>query len=70
MTLVFATNNTHKLQEVRALIGEHFELKSLNDIGCYEDIPETGSTFSENASIKSHYIYNKGISNNYVLTKI
>lgn len=59
MTLVFATNNIHKLEEVRVLMGNNFELKSLNDIECYEDIPETGSTFRENASIKSHYVYNK-----------
>jgi XTP/dITP diphosphohydrolase len=59
MTLVFATNNHHKLEEVRKMIGNGFELKSLNDIGCYEDIPETGLTFRENASIKSRYVYSK-----------
>ena len=57
--LVFATNNVHKLEEVAAKIDGKIKLLSLNDINCYDDIEETGSTFNENASIKSHYIYNK-----------
>ena len=57
MQLVFATNNQHKLEEVQALTGAHIELKSLNDIACFDDIPETGDTFRENASQKSHYIF-------------
>jgi len=57
--LVFATNNRHKLEEVSAKIKGRFELLSLDDIGCTDDIEETGTTFSENASIKSHYIYQK-----------
>jgi XTP/dITP diphosphohydrolase len=57
--LVFATNNAHKLEEVAAKIAGRIKLLSLNDIGCYDDIPETGATFSENASIKSYYIYQK-----------
>ncbi|EOR92631.1 Nucleoside 5-triphosphatase RdgB (dHAPTP, dITP, XTP-specific) [Arcticibacter svalbardensis MN12-7] len=57
-TLVFATNNLHKLEEVQALIGDKFLLKTLNEIGCTEEIPETGHTFIENASQKSHYIFN------------
>jgi len=57
--LVFATNNQHKLEEVSAKIKGRFELLSLEDIGCTDDIEETGTTFSENASIKSHYIYQK-----------
>lgn len=59
MNLIFATNNEHKLQEVQAIIGTSFQLKSLNDIGCMDDIPETGSTFKDNASQKSNYIYKK-----------
>jgi XTP/dITP diphosphohydrolase len=59
MTLVFATNNLHKLEEVQRLVGTDFQLKSLKDIGCEADIPETGSTFRENASIKSHFIYER-----------
>lgn len=57
--LVFATNNAHKLQEVAAKIGNEIQLLTLNDIRCYDDIPETGVTFRENASIKSHYIFDK-----------
>ncbi|SDP85365.1 XTP/dITP diphosphohydrolase [Mucilaginibacter sp. OK268] len=55
--LVFATNNQHKLEEVSAKIKGRFKLLSLDDIGCTDDIEETGTTFRENASIKSHYIY-------------
>lgn len=54
--LVFATNNEHKLQEVRAILGDRVQLKSLADIGCDVDIPETGTTFEENAGLKSKYI--------------
>jgi XTP/dITP diphosphohydrolase len=57
--LVFATNNAHKLEEVAAKIKGSIQLVSLNDIGCNDDIEETGTTFIENAAIKSHYIYNK-----------
>ncbi|MGV3508359.1 MAG: non-canonical purine NTP diphosphatase [Sphingobacteriaceae bacterium] len=56
-TLVFATNNQHKLDEVQAMIGNNFKLKSLKDIGCDADIPETGVTFEENASQKSRFIF-------------
>jgi len=59
LKLVFATNNRHKLEEVSHKIGDQFELLTLNDIGCTEDIEETGSTFEENAAIKSQYVYNK-----------
>src|SRR5882762_3483234 len=57
--LVFATNNRHKLEEVAAKIKDKFKLLNLDDIGCTDDIEETGTTFKENASIKSHYIYQK-----------
>jgi XTP/dITP diphosphohydrolase len=57
--LVFATNNQHKLQEVAAKIKDRIKLLSLEDIGCYDEIAETGHTFRENASIKSNYIYHK-----------
>ena len=59
LKLVFATNNRHKLEEVSNKISNHFELLTLNDIGCTEDIEETGSTFEENAAIKSKYVYDK-----------
>lgn len=57
--LVFATNNQHKLAEVRAQVGDIFNIVSLHEIGCEDDIAETGLTLDENASIKSHFINNK-----------
>ncbi|MCF0203072.1 MAG: non-canonical purine NTP diphosphatase [Bacteroidaceae bacterium] len=56
--IVFATNNKHKLEEVRNILGSAFEVVSLADIGCTEDIPETGKTLRENARQKAEYIYN------------
>lgn len=57
--LVFATNNAHKLEEVQAIVGDRFLLKSLSDIDCHDDIPETGVTFHENAQQKTDYLVNK-----------
>jgi len=57
--LVFATNNAHKLEEVADKLNGNIKLLSLNDINCYDDIPETGTTFNQNASLKSRYIFNK-----------
>lgn len=54
--IVFATNNIHKLSEIREIIGDKFEILSLQDIGCNEDIPETASTLEGNAEIKARYI--------------
>ena len=56
---VFATNNEHKLRELRQILNGEFVLLSLNDIGCNEEIPETGTTLEFNASQKSHYIWEK-----------
>src|SRR5690606_23310516 len=55
--LVFATNNAHKLQEVRSILSDRINVKSLQEIGCDVDIPETGSTLVENAGIKSRYVF-------------
>lgn len=55
--LVFATNNEHKLAEVKAILAPGIAIKSLTDIGCDVDIPETGSTLQENAGIKSRYVF-------------
>lgn len=55
-TLVFASNNAHKLEEIRAILGSKFEVKSLREIGCEADIPETGSTFEANALQKAMYV--------------
>lgn len=59
MKIVFATNNNNKLAEIREILGDNFEILSLADINCHEDIPETGSTLEENAAIKAEYIYRK-----------
>lgn len=59
MKIVFATNNAHKLSEVSALLGDKFELVTLREVGITEDIPETGATLDENASIKAHYVYER-----------
>ena len=59
MKLVFATNNKHKLQEVRDIVGDGVEVLSLNDIGCFDDIPETADTLQGNALIKARHIYEK-----------
>ncbi len=57
MKIVFATNNEHKLSEIRSILGENFEVLSLKDIGCDVDIPETGKTLDENALQKAQYVY-------------
>ena len=56
MKIVFATNNKHKLEEIKDILGRDFEIVSLAEIGCYEDIPETGATLEENARQKSSYV--------------
>lgn len=56
MKIVFATNNAHKLQEVRQILGERFEVVGLDDIGCTEDIPETAETLEGNALQKARYV--------------
>ncbi len=57
MTIVFATNNNHKLSEIQDILGSTIEVKSLKDIGCHVDIPETGTTLEENAQIKANYVW-------------
>lgn len=57
--LVFATNNAHKLSEVRAIVGVHFSIISLKELGCFDEIPETGDTLIANALQKANYIHNK-----------
>lgn len=59
MKLVFATNNKHKLEEVRAIVGDCVDILSLNDINCNDEIPETADTLQGNALIKARYIYEK-----------
>lgn len=55
--LVFATNNAHKLEEIRAILGEKVEILSLKDIHCDTDIPETADTLEGNAALKAEFIY-------------
>lgn len=57
--LVFATNNAHKLEEVKEVVGNNFDILSLKDIGCHEDIAEPGETLEENALIKARYVKEK-----------
>ncbi len=57
--LVFATNNKHKLEEIKAIIGDKIEILSLNDIDCHDDIPETADTFEGNALQKARYVKEK-----------
>ena len=57
--LLFATNNLYKLQEVRDILGNHYEIISLNDIGHLEELAEDGTTLEENALQKARYINEK-----------
>lgn len=54
--IVFATNNAHKLEEVAVMLGENYEVLSLREIGCHDDIPETADTFAGNAIQKVRYV--------------
>lgn len=54
--IVFATNNQHKLDEIRQILGNDFHILSLADIGCHEEIPEDHDTLQENALQKAQYI--------------
>ncbi len=57
--LLFATNNQHKLEEIREILKDHFTILGLKEFGINEDIPETGKDLAENASIKSHFVFDK-----------
>lgn len=57
--LVFATNNPHKLNEIRAIIGDRREIISLKELGCGDDIPETSDTLEGNALQKARWIYER-----------
>ena len=59
MKIVFATNNLNKLTEVRKILGNRFQVMSLSEIGCNDDIPEKGQTLKDNALIKAQWIYDK-----------
>jgi XTP/dITP diphosphohydrolase len=57
--LVFATNNAHKLDEVKAILESSYSIISLADLNCFEDIPETADTLEGNALLKAKYIHDK-----------
>ncbi|MDE6403318.1 MAG: non-canonical purine NTP pyrophosphatase, partial [Muribaculaceae bacterium] len=57
--IVFATNNAHKLSELRAVVGDHLKVLSLADIDCHDDIPETGDTLEENSMLKARWVKDK-----------
>jgi XTP/dITP diphosphohydrolase len=54
--LVFATHNANKANEVRAILAASYQIRTLDDIGCDVDIPETGKTFAENAGLKTRFL--------------
>lgn len=56
MQLVFASNNKNKIQEIQALVPSDFKILSLEDIGCFEEIPETAETIEGNAILKANYV--------------
>lgn len=58
MKILFATNNSHKLSEIKDILGERIQLLSLKDINCHEEIPEDHDTIQENALQKAEYILN------------
>ncbi|MBR1882347.1 MAG: RdgB/HAM1 family non-canonical purine NTP pyrophosphatase [Muribaculaceae bacterium] len=57
--IVFATNNAHKLEELRQIVGDRYQVLSLSDINCHDDIPETADTLEGNARIKAEYVLQK-----------
>ncbi|MCM1152143.1 MAG: RdgB/HAM1 family non-canonical purine NTP pyrophosphatase [Muribaculum sp.] len=59
MEIVFATNNEHKLREARRILGEKITVRSLADIGCHDDIPETADTLQGNALIKARWVFDR-----------
>ena len=59
MKLVLASNNKHKLEEMRAILGNDIEILSLSDINCHDEIPEEQDTIEGNAMQKAHYIHDK-----------
>lgn len=58
-TICLATNNPHKAEELQKMLDGLFEIKTLKDIGCTEDVPETADSFAGNSLQKAKYVYNK-----------
>ena len=59
MKLVFATNNNNKILEVQQMLPKTIQIISLQEIGCFEEIPETADTIEENAIMKANYVSEK-----------
>lgn len=57
--IVFATHNAHKLEEVKKILEDKFDVVGLSDIGCFDEIPETAETLEENALAKAQFIFKK-----------
>lgn len=57
--IVFATNNSHKLQEIRSIVGGRYNILSLSDIDCHDEIPETADTLEGNAILKARWVSEK-----------
>lgn len=55
--ICFATNNEKKLQEIRPLLEGRYRVLSLSDIGCKEELPETGDTLEANSEEKARYVW-------------
>ena len=59
MDICFATNNAHKLEEIKAILGNRFHVLGLNDIGCREELPEERDTLEGNSLQKAEYVFKK-----------
>lgn len=59
MKICFATNNQNKLSEIQQILGDQFQILSLKDIGCFDDIPEPHETLEENSAEKAEHIYSR-----------
>ena len=57
--IVFATNNAHKLEEIRAILGDRLQILGLSEMGCHDDIPETADTLEGNALLKARYVHER-----------
>ena len=58
-TICVASNNTHKIEELQQMLGAQFDLKTMAEIGCHDEIEEYGTTFQQNSQIKAKYIFQK-----------
>ena len=69
--IVFATNNKNKLREIRDIVGSKYNILSLSDINCHEDIPETADTIEGNALLKARFVKEKyGYEISYIKRRI